>query len=260
MTDVARNPLVGALLGVARAGRRACFSAYHAAAGLNYATELHPSKKRVPGGWFRSFELFNIHGRDPLLRRLLADCVPGETVYDVGAHTGVYALSIGAVKPACTVFAFEPNPDVCDRLRANVRINGFADRIEVRECGLAAQSEIRSFHRASYPELGSFNRYNATRWDSTVSETIPVAAWALDDLLCDGAPPPDRLKIDVEGFGLEVLSGADETIATHRPAVYLEVHPTEVGRRESALREFFAERDYRVESSADAWVCTPAER
>ena len=259
MAETAQNPLAGTLLRVARAGRRACFSAYHAVTGLNYARECHATRKRVPGGSFRSFELVNIHGRDALLHRLLTDCAPGDTVYDVGAHTGVYALSLAAVH-ACEVIAFEPNPEACTRLRANVGANAFEDRIDVRECGLAAQSETLPFHRASYPELGSFSRYNATRWDSEVKETLEVTVQRMDELVREDTAPPDRLKIDVEGFEREVLSGASETIETHRPTIYLDVHPTETGSHESALRDLFAEFEYRIESCADAWVCTPMER
>lgn len=259
MSDTARSALAGALLDVARAGRHVCFSAYHAAAGLNYAHELYPPKKRVPGGSFRSFEFLNIHGRDALLRRLLFDCAPGETVHDIGAHTGVYALACAAVH-SCHVVAFEPNPMARERFRANVRANEFGERVTVRECGLADRSGTLPFYRATYPELASFSRYNATRWGSEVRETLVVRVRTLDELVAAGTPPPDRLKIDVEGFSPEVLAGATEVLATYRPTIYLESHPTEAGNREPDLRALFDEYDYRIEPCADAWVCTPASR
>jgi FkbM family methyltransferase len=259
MNRVLRRPVryarrVGRALG--RAARYAGFSAYYAATALNYALETHPPKKRVPGGSFRNFELLNLHGRDPLLRQLLATLAPGETVWDVGAHTGVYALAAATV--SSSVVAIEPNPAVCERLRANVRTNEFGERIVVREVGLGERSGRRPFYRSSYPELGSFNRYNASRWEAAVRGTISVPVRTADALV-DDLPPPDHLKIDVEGFGLEVLSGARETIERHRPAVYFEPHPTGTGSRESELRAFFDARDYRIEPCADAWCCTPVE-
>ena len=38
------------------------------------------------------------------------------------------------------------------------------------------------------------------------------------------------LKIDCEGFEFDVLQGARRLIARHRPALFLEVHPTLLGR------------------------------
>lgn len=48
-----------------------------------------------------------------------------------------------------------------------------------------------------------------------------VRCFPLDDLL-DSSWRPGFLKIDVEGFEQEVLSGAQRTIGTHRPVIYLE--------------------------------------
>ena len=48
---------------------------------------------------------------------------------------------------------------------------------------------------------------------------------ALDDLRpLLGLPPPDFVKVDVEGFEDEVLRGARRTIEAHRPALMVEVH------------------------------------
>ena len=37
-------------------------------------------------------------------------------------------------------------------------------------------------------------------------------------------PPPDFIKIDVEGFEMEVLKGMESLLKTHRPALLIETH------------------------------------
>src|SRR5439155_25681636 len=44
-------------------------------------------------------------------------------------------------------------------------------------------------------------------------------------------PPPDLLKIDVEGFELEVLRGASATLRSARPRVFVELHGLEAADR-----------------------------
>jgi hypothetical protein len=47
-----------------------------------------------------------------------------------------------------------------------------------------------------------------------------------DDLVAEGTlPPPNMIKIDVEGFEVRVIQGLRETIKAHRPWVLAEIHP-----------------------------------
>jgi len=55
-----------------------------------------------------------------------------------------------------------------------------------------------------------------------IAETRPVITYTLDSLL-HWFPPPDVLKIDVEGAELEVLLGGVEMFASYKPVILLEV-------------------------------------
>ena len=146
-------------------------------------------------------------------------------VVDAGANTGVYALAVAATCPDASIVAFEPSPTVVEQCRTNVRANGFADRVDVRAVGLGSETGEATFYRSTYDELGSFNAGNAGAWEASVADTVSVPVATVDGLVADGEmPPPDHLKVDVEGFEYEVLAGARETLRRHRPVVYLEVH------------------------------------
>lgn len=234
-----------------RVGRAAVFSTYYAAVRFNHGHELYAPRKRVGDAEFRSYELVNRHGRDVLLRRLSAECERGETVYDVGANTGTYTLAVAAAHPEASVVAFEPNPEVREQLAANVRRNGF-ENVTVRGEGVGDRSGTRTFYRSTYDELGSFRRENAAGWEARVRDTVAVPVVALDDVVARGEiPPPDHLKVDVEGFGRAVFDGARETLETSRPTVYFEPH----GRAEAtAVASILEEAGYSIRTRLGAWI------
>lgn len=233
--------------------RRPLYAAYYAASRANHDRELVATTKRVGDATFRSYEPLLRHGDDVLLRRLLAAVEPGDTVYDVGANTGVYALAVAASHPDVRVLAFEPDPSVCSQLSANVRVNGF-DNVAVRAEGVGAETGTRRFHRSTYDELGSFRAGRAAAWEASVRDTVEVPVVALDDVVAEGARPPDHLKIDVEGGAADVVDGARDVLASARPRVYFEPHDQRERRAVAAALEPLG---YEIRTRPDGWVCAP---
>lgn len=269
-----RNGPLGAAIGrsshvarrALRLARHLPDGAYYELSTRNYRRRGVATRKRVRERSFRSYELYDRHGNDWLLAALLDRCRDGDRIVDVGANTGVYALSVAAERPEATVVAIEPNPETVERLRANVEASGFEKRIAILPVGLGAEATTLPFYRSSYHELSSFNRYNAERWGARVVDVEEVAVTTLDELVSDvEIPPPDHLKIDVEGFGHEVLRGARETLATHRPFVYVEPHATgddedeRTGSAAAGIRALLEAHDYAIIPGEDAWVCVPED-
>ena len=250
---------------VGRRLRLVVFSAYYLLVGLNHRYELLATRKRVDGATFRSYELVNKHGGDRLLATLCRSVESGDVVVDAGANTGVYSLAVAATHPDARVVAFEPSPTVAEQCRTNVRVNGFADRVDVRPVGLGSEAGEATFYRSTYDELGSFNAGNAGAWEASVEGAVTVPVATVDGLVADGElPPPDHLKVDVEGFEREVLLGARETLRRHRPVVYLEVHdvPDAAVTRadhETALADLLRDCGYRIRRRGSEWHCLPVD-
>lgn len=57
-------------------------------------------------------------------------------------------------------------------------------------------------------------------------EKITVDCKKIDSL---DMPKPDFMKIDVEGFELDVINGALETIQRHKPSIFIEIHSSALG-------------------------------
>ena len=138
----------------------------------------------------------------------------GKIVWDIGAFHGL--LSLFFANQARKVVAWEPNSLNRQRLQDNLRLNGFTN-VTVRPYGLASRPSTAemSFDPLA-PGTASVDG-KLTR--GAQRETIELRV--LDDE--QGLDAPDLIKIDVEGFELEVLKGASKTLSS-RPTLFLEMH------------------------------------
>jgi len=126
---------------------------------------------------------------------------PQDVFVDVGANIGSYTVLASAVCGA-EVIAFEPDPDTMRDLRANVEINGMESRVELVEAALGSRDGSIEF------TVGQDTvNHVATLADSN---TRRVRMRRLDDVLEERKPR--LLKMDVEGYEGEVISGAEQTL------------------------------------------------
>lgn len=147
---------------------------------------------------------------------------PGQAAFDIGGWHGFFA-GVLAANGASEVHVFEPLPDNQDRLRKLISLNpekkivlhatalGDADgQVDLLLAGETSMAKVA--HSQFQPEV-------------QVQRRLPVAIARLDTMLASAAlPPPAVMKIDVEGAEAAVLSGAGETLARHRPVLFIEVH------------------------------------
>lgn len=148
---------------------------------------------------------------------LLSAIRSGDTVWDIGANVGLYtekfARRVGA---SGQVVAFEPSPKNAETLRMR-----FTDtnRVTIFSVALADEPGTASFY-ANGSSDGTTDSLVA-RNDGAVQHQIEVHR---GDEFLKGFPP-NVIKIDVEGFELEVLRGLREVLTSSGlRAVLIEVH------------------------------------
>jgi FkbM family methyltransferase len=148
---------------------------------------------------------------------LLAAIRPGDIVWDVGANEGLYTEQFARrVEPSGHVVAFEPSPRNVEVLR-----NRFTDSSRVTICpvALADQAGTATFY-ANGSGDGTTDSLVA-RTPAAVPHQVEVRTG--DEFLLRF--PPNVVKIDVEGFELEVLRGLREVLASPvLRSVLIEVH------------------------------------
>ncbi|HZW91448.1 MAG TPA: FkbM family methyltransferase [Candidatus Eremiobacteraceae bacterium] len=145
---------------------------------------------------------------------------PGATFVDVGCNKGDFALAAARlVGSGGRVLAFEPHPENCRWTRKSIAKNGYRN-IDLQQLALSDTNGTATLHLGEKSGFHSLIGGLAQRNEGTIA----VKTRRLDDLLL-GMGWIDAIKIDVEGAEMQVLRGAQETLAAQRSlAVLLDVH------------------------------------
>ena len=191
-------------------------------------------RKNVEGGTFDFWigdedgrEWYDLQCGDPdwMELRFLRDnlIAEGDMVLECGGHHGCTAIVLSRwVGPTGKVITFEALPANCDIIRKNIEQNGI-DNIVLERKAVGA-------HEGSITVTPSSN--------SSVSLSgggIPVDMVSLDMY---EQLHPTLLKIDVEGFEVQVLQGAQK-ILSRRPKLAIEVHTDSLQDYGASVEDIF---------------------
>jgi len=130
-------------------------------------------------------------------------------ILDVGANTGDWTDAAHSEWPRARIFAIEPSlpaySKLCKRMEKIDNVSSW--KLALGEvCG-----EATLFSNESGSELSSLRQRHLEHFGVSLSLTEEVALSTLDDFVMDnGIPAVDVLKIDVEGYEMEVLRGGEE--------------------------------------------------
>jgi FkbM family methyltransferase len=167
------------------------------------------------------------------LRLLFWLCDRQLTSIDVGAFTGIY--SIGAWFHSKNVIAVEPQRKYAEALR-----NSMPNRVSVVEAALSNCSGS-GLLKMQAPEGGSMSRLDDPSWQMTGWVAVPVRLMRMDEL--------DRghigfVKIDAEGYELEIAEGACQIIKSDRPIFLIEAEERHRSGSVVRLVRFFEKCNY----------------
>lgn len=197
---------------------------------------------RQPGGLqaFLHWKPFSITAFG-LLRRLAGQGLAFSTILDGGANEGQFARAAAETYPEAQVLSFEPLPDLAAQVRQHL---ADCPQVQVHATALGSHDGTLTFYRNAYSlassalplEDGSENVFPHLRQLQPVE--VPVAR--LDTLLRDEPlPSPVLLKLDLQGFELEALKGAVETLQ-RTDYVLLEASFEQVYQGEPLFDELYA--------------------
>lgn len=163
---------------------------------------------------------------------------PGAIVYDCGANLGLYARYLIGSLGVGRVVAFEPMPDNREFLAGNLSLGGIADRVTVLPLALSDEDGTAEFQvddmqttSGTLSKVTGGEAAEGRRNLKLAPLTTRVPCSRLDTAVAEhGLPPPDVIKIDVEGAEAFLLRGATSLLREHGPRLLVELHGAEVAR------------------------------
>lgn len=193
---------------------------------------------RGPGQWRLRFHTYGPGGKDRIAIRLgryglwsyegettrifLPLVARANTVIDIGANTGFFALLAAIANPGCKVWAFEPVPFIHEMLLQNLRLNGLSNLESVPMAVADFTGETPFFvtrTSGGIPLDSSACSGFRERVEEFRLPTITLDEYVEKKQL----PKLDLVKIDAEATEIKVIRGALRTLRQHRPLVICEV-------------------------------------
>jgi FkbM family methyltransferase len=148
---------------------------------------------------------------------------PPVVIYDLGANRGHWTLLAKSVFPAAAVQAFEPLPEHCaDFAQLTRGLSGVQlHRVALGETAAELELDVTSFSDSA--SLLTPTEVMAQTYDVRSGRKVRVPVARLDDwIAANKLPPPDLLKLDLQGYELHALRGAAGCLVRAR-AVLLEL-------------------------------------
>lgn len=206
---------------------------------VRWPLSLIPAKTRLPivqgplrghrwivgssnhGCWLGSYEC----DQQALLEKWTNE---GDVVFDVGAHVGFYTL-LGSllVGSRGQVVAFEPIAENLNYLKQHLEINSVSN-VEIVE---AAVSDRHGHDRLSSGPSSSM-------WHFDAQGELEVQTVSLDELVLNKKlPPPDLIKMDIEGAEVLALNGSTRVVNEFHPVLIISTHGFDVHQRCCSILE-----------------------
>jgi FkbM family methyltransferase len=157
-----------------------------------------------------------------VLSRWLELVQPGDVVYDIGAHLGVYSTFAAARR--ARVFAFEPDTAQHDVFRMNCRANHLDAAITLAPVALSDCDGMTLLFPGD--GVAALDGVATSQQRGSTPLEVPLVradAWVKSH----ACPAPTVIKMDVEGYESAVLDGFGDLLSSVRVA-FCEIHPDQL--------------------------------
>lgn len=155
-------------------------------------------------------------------------------VIDVGANIGRWSLLSAKLFQTKKIYSFEPFLKTYHRLRKNISLNSSLN-IETFNLALNNKSELVTMATASEKNSGmnfiSNTKSNSINQVESVTLDFFIQSHDIKKI--------DLMKIDVEGFEMNVLKGAQQMIQQHHPVIICEINDTLLAKNKTSPKNVF---------------------
>jgi len=176
-------------------------------------------------------------GKNPLLdiSRLLKNSRP--VIFDVGANVGQSIIKYKKQFPKSFIYSFEPSPETYKTL---IRTANQYESVKAINCALGSIPGKTILYENSYSDMSSLLQMGEFGSGNVMRET-EVEVLTIDKFCAqDRIPKIDILKIDTQGFDLEVVRGASTMISNSQiKFIYLEIIFSDMYKKSAKFSEIY---------------------
>jgi len=157
------------------------------------------------------------------------------TFIDIGANIGQTSLNLSKKLGTIphTVLAFEPFPFTFNKLETNIGLNSF-NSIKIFNVALGNEKKTIEMEMSCLTNSGGYkiSPKNSSFKDQLVQVDQEKLDdyYSLEDLI-------NFIKIDVEGYEMEVLKGAEQIIKKHKPVLVIELNDKSLINQNSTAKQ-----------------------
>ena len=191
--------------------------------GLRNRTRHNPIARALYQRWMAAQDY-----EERFAHRLLSAADASTVVWDIGANVGLYVAQL-LQRGARHVVAFEPAPEAVAALRGRFGASSpHSERVTIVPIALSDTAG-----KALFSAKGADVTNRLVRAGTHSIDTIEIGVDRADEILQTlRLPPPNLVKIDVEGFELEVLRGFGKLLRENElRGVFVEVHFSQLHQR-----------------------------
>lgn len=155
---------------------------------------------------------------------------PGMNVIDCGSNIGFYPLlEANILKGHGRIFAIEPDERNYEILKMNISLCDYGEIIEPYKLAVSNKSGTANMFVAQESNLNKLDSGDLEVFSerSNVDKIVEIKTTTIDVFCLDNKIDLDFLRMDIEGFEVEVLQGMHNTLNNSKSGflIFLELHP-----------------------------------
>lgn len=150
----------------------------------------------------------------------------GDVLFEIGAEHGWMSAVLGReFVGAENVVLFEPSPEFWINIRLCWDYNGLNAPLGCYQ-GFVADASSGAGYAPGWPSaaLQGVSEIPSMAYRQ-YGRLLPIPSITIDDYVAQSGHVPAALNIDVEGAEGYVIKGARKTLLTHKPLVWVSIHP-----------------------------------
>ena len=145
------------------------------------------------------------------------------TIVDIGANIGSVSLPLAKLFHSSTIISVEPTYYAFSKLKKNLNLNSdLKKRIKIYNCFISNKKKKINFVHSSWNFSQSSKKHKVHRG---ILKQTSNKTQSLSELIKKQKRKIDLIKIDVDGYEIDVLRSGQEIINKYKPVIYFELAP-----------------------------------